>query len=315
MLHVAPVLGEFLFALFRVVAAQVPDPARSNEEAILTLLGAGLVCGTGQVWDDNACMADSLLQLLIFHGVVPEDAERKSACLANRAHLEARPELVPRDRDGHEVYGGYLQHHRHAEPTLQFFIAWFACSPEVLPAAGFRLVVHARSDDEAHPTDEWLLCVQSGRRAGPCLQCHLFNHTTGGHGGYHYDPLLPVPGAMEVSEDEVVLVEGTAAEEGAPGQPAGMGLESRQRVLHMNNCPCARTRARGKSCSALVAGRPAARPSLLPGCRRQRPQGRCRAAHKPAAATRRPRGHPRASPQPLVAAEAGVARDSEPPRG
>ena len=230
-LHVAPVLGEFLFALFRVVAAQVPDPARSNEEAILTLLGAGLVCGTGQVWDDNACMADSLLQLLIFHGVVPEDAERKSACLANRAHLEARPELVPRDRDGRQVYGGYLQHHRHAEPTLQFFFEWFACSPEVLPAAGFRLVVHARSDDEAHPTDEWLLCVQSGRRAGPCLQCHLFNHTTGGHGGYHYDPLLPVPGAMEVSEDEVVLVEGMAAEEGAPGQPAGMGLESRQRVL------------------------------------------------------------------------------------
>ncbi len=229
--HVWPVVGEFLFALSRVVAAQMPDAVRSNDEAIRTLRDAGLVCGTGQVWGHNACLMDSLLQLLMFHGVVREDVDRYSACKANREHLEARPELVPRDVHGHEDYGGYLQHHRHAEPTLQFFIAWFACSPEVLPAAGFRLVVHARSDDQAHPPDESLLCVQSGRRAGPCLACHLFNHTGRGHGGYHYDPLLPVPGAMEVSEDEVMLVEGAAAEEGAPGQAAGLGLEPRQRVL------------------------------------------------------------------------------------
>jgi hypothetical protein len=32
------------------------------------------------------------------------------------------PELVPRDTNGCVDFGGYLQHHRHAEPTLKFFL-------------------------------------------------------------------------------------------------------------------------------------------------------------------------------------------------
>ena len=142
---------------------------------------------------ENDCLADSLLQLLIFHGIVADDVDRKAACLANRVRLEAQEDLVPRDVDGCLDFGGFLQHHRHARPTVEFFCERFGCSEDVLPVAGFRLVVHARSDDDAHPADEMVICEGCGRRAGPCLVCHLFSWTAELHEGYHYDPLLPDP--------------------------------------------------------------------------------------------------------------------------
>ena len=193
--HVHLRIEEFLFALRRVVAAQVEQGGaeRTNEGALEVLRAAGFQRGVGRIWGENDCLADSLLQLLIFHGVVADDVDRKTACLANRVRLEAQEDLVPRDIDGCVDFGGFLQHHRHARPTVEFFLEWFGCSGEVLPVAGFRLVVHARSDDEAHPADEMVICEGCGRRAGPCLDCHLFSWTGELHEGYHYDPLLLVP--------------------------------------------------------------------------------------------------------------------------
>ena len=196
--HVQRLMEEFLFALRRVVVAQERGPQRSNEEALHGLRAFGLERGVGEVWGENDCLADSLLQLLIFHGVVAEGVVRKTACLANRVRLEAQEDLVPRDIDGNVDLGGFLQHHRHAEPTAEFFFEWYACSEAVLPSAGFRLVVHARSDDDQHPPDELLICEGCGGRPGPPLDCHLFNRTGRVHEGYHYDPLLPLPLVAEV---------------------------------------------------------------------------------------------------------------------
>ena len=204
--HARVKIEELLFALQRVVLSQQPRPQRSNTAALHQLLAAGLERRDGMVWGENDCLADSLLQLLIFHGVIPEGVDRKAACLANRARLEAVAELVPRDMDGRVDFGGYLQHHRHAQPTLDFFIEWFACPEVVLPSAGFRLVVHARSDDDETPPDEVVLCEGRGRRAGPRLECHVFNWTGRRHGGYHYDPLVlaaVVVGAVHVGDDGV----------------------------------------------------------------------------------------------------------------
>ena len=70
--HVKGKIEELLFALQRVVMAQQPRPERSNDAALNQLLAAGLERRDGKVWGENDCLADSLLQLLIFHGVVPD---------------------------------------------------------------------------------------------------------------------------------------------------------------------------------------------------------------------------------------------------
>ena len=112
-------LQELLFALFRVVEAQAPVCVRTDEEKLLELGAQGFRKGNGRVWGESDCLADSLLQLFIASGFVPEAVDRRSACEVNRARLECVPGLVPRDRDGRVVRGGMLQHHRHAEATLR----------------------------------------------------------------------------------------------------------------------------------------------------------------------------------------------------
>ncbi len=222
--HARRLIKEFLFALCRVVASQVGrgGPVRTNEGALQELRAAGFVRREAMMWGNN-CLADSLLQLLIFHGIVAEGVGRKTACSVNRARLEEQEDLVPRDVHGCVDFGGYLQHDRHAQPTLEFFFELFACSAEVLPAAGFRLVVHARSDDDEHPADEMVICEGCGRRAGPCLELHLFNWTGRRHGGYHYDPLLLDP-----------LVVDLVGVGGEAGDSAAASSQSR-RVLRREN--------------------------------------------------------------------------------
>ena len=148
--HVGGLMKEFLFALFRVVASQEHGPQRSNAMALQALRAVGFSRGEAG-GDGNNCLADSLLQLLMSHGFVAEGVDRVMACRANREHLETQAHLVPRDIHGFLDFGGYLQHDRHAQPTLEFFFDRFGCSEDLLPSAGFRVVVHARSDDDEHP--------------------------------------------------------------------------------------------------------------------------------------------------------------------
>ena len=58
-----------------------------TDQARLCELGRCFERRYGQVWGENNCCADSLLQLLIAHGVLDESiggAERKLACQENR---------------------------------------------------------------------------------------------------------------------------------------------------------------------------------------------------------------------------------------
>jgi hypothetical protein len=96
-----------------------------------------------------------------------------------------------------------LQHHRHAEATLKFFLDWFSCDPQAFPAAGVRLRVHARYDGDL-PADVDVLCEGCGVAAGPALDLNLFNWTAGGYAGYHYDPLFHLGDAVVVADDSVL---------------------------------------------------------------------------------------------------------------
>ena len=213
-------MRDLLFAFSRIAADNVEQPERTNEEALHDLFARGFERRRGHVWGENQCLADSLLQLLIFHGLVDENVDRKHLCAENRRELEDDPITVPRNRWGQWDFGGYLQHDRHAEPTLRFFLGQAASSLRRVPAAGFRLIVHARSDHEVGVPDVEAVCVGVGEKEGPPLCLHLFCHTADDHEGYHYDLLVPVEGAAAVVDlagdgaaDDTLVASGAAAPE------------------------------------------------------------------------------------------------------
>ena len=193
--HVKTLLQELLFVTFRIVDAQVPATQVTNAERLAVLEARGFSKQNGQVWGENDCLADSLLQLMIWSHVVRAGVDRKLACVHNRLHLELQPVLVPRSTNGAVNLGGMLQHHRHAAATLRFFLDWFACDTTSFPAAGVRLSVHARYDGDVC-SDVDVICVGLGTGAGGPLFFDLFNSTGEDYRGYHYDPLVHVDGPV-----------------------------------------------------------------------------------------------------------------------
>ena len=82
-----------------------PIPGRTDAERCGELrVQHGLVKQHGEVWGRNDCCADSLLQLLIEHGVLARTIDaggRNVACQANRNALCAAPDaLKPKAIDG-----------------------------------------------------------------------------------------------------------------------------------------------------------------------------------------------------------------------
>ena len=203
--HVEEQLRSFVFALQHIVAEQSVQwhaNRRSDEEALAMLRDAGFEWRRGKVWGENACLMDSLLQVLIHYGFVPAGVDRKAACQATRVHLESKAVLVPRRIDGSVHLGGYLEHYKHGEPALEHFFERFGCARASLPSAGFCLIVHSCVDDVNHPPDEKIVCVGYGTRAGGPVPCHLFNWMGGGQHGYHYDVLLPSIVQVDLSDDD-----------------------------------------------------------------------------------------------------------------
>ena len=142
-------------------------------------------------------MADSLLQLLIAHGVLATDitdVERDAACEANRRELvhSHLPNRRPRDQRGRNDPRAYLEHDRHAQASVEFFLRRFAARRlQDLPDEGIELIVYSRFDSDALPVATTRICERLGAgRAGPALRFCLYNTTGDGISGFHYDPLL-----------------------------------------------------------------------------------------------------------------------------
>ena len=136
-------------ALANVTPQAKSDCARRNE-----LHASGKVIGEGLVFDENACLADSLLQLLAAHGFLARDLcanttmakkRRKDACQQARLFLvnHADPSLRPLLRDAlgnalnaepEEHARAFLEHDRHAMALTDFFLDHFGSSKIVLGA-------------------------------------------------------------------------------------------------------------------------------------------------------------------------------------
>ncbi len=88
----------------------------------------------------------------------------------------------------------FLQHDVHAEPTVRFFMDWFALRGQklrVLPVAGILLVVRSRFDSETLPPASVTICLGDGSGEGGPVLFEMYNVTGGGISGTHYDPLFP----------------------------------------------------------------------------------------------------------------------------
>ena len=104
---VSETVRRFLLLAESAVNVAVAFPTDMERKAQLETEGWEL--REGSVWGRGDCLADSLLQLLIVHGILPEELnadggrqERNPACKAVRAHLcgHANLDLRPRDSEG-----------------------------------------------------------------------------------------------------------------------------------------------------------------------------------------------------------------------
>ena len=133
---------ELVVRFARVSMANVHERFISDSDRVRQLASENLHVGKGEAYGaNNACLADSLLQLLMRHDVVncpvfdtvsAEKQWRRDACLAVRAHLCNHTDvtLQPRQRDHtsavvHDASAedhalAYLEHHRHGIEIIIF---------------------------------------------------------------------------------------------------------------------------------------------------------------------------------------------------
>ena len=126
---VSETVRRFLFLAESEVNVPVAFP--TDMARVAQLRAEGWELRRGEVWERGDCLADSLLQLLIVHGILPEELNanaavgRNVACAAVRSHLRqhADADLRPRNAAGVEDPEAYLEHQRHAAEILSFFFA------------------------------------------------------------------------------------------------------------------------------------------------------------------------------------------------
>ena len=206
----AGVLRELLFAVTRLARTQLTLTVHVNttdEDALATLAAAGWKHVRASGVGCN-CLADSLLLLLCFHGVINlptprqplPSAVREEACRDNRRLLCQTAALHPRNEHGRNDPRAYLQHDVHADATTRYFIQIYGLA-RTLPSSGIKLLVHTRHDRYVGGNiASCIVCGALGTGSGPPLEMHLFN-LSGDNDlrGYHYDALVPaqcLPAAM-----------------------------------------------------------------------------------------------------------------------
>ena len=207
---ISEVVRRFLFLAESSVNERLAFP--TDVQRMAQLESQGWELRKGSVWGRGDCLADSLLQLSVVHGILPEELnaddgrrERNAACAAVRAHLcgHASLELRPRNSEGVQDPESYLEHDRHAAEILSFFLARFRDRKlRELPEGGVTLLVKTRYD--ALPGFVVMLTVcarREGAVPGGPLEFALFDWTGGGCTGYHYDLLVrrrgPAGGALQ----------------------------------------------------------------------------------------------------------------------
>ena len=193
---------------------------KTDAERRVELSACGKRIGRGVTHANNDCFSDSLLQLLAYNGIVDpglqsNTSRRKQLCKACRDHLlmhddeSVRPgvRLVTgqwADVSDSEHAAAFLEHDRHFQEALSFFIAELGEQMEIWPC-GVRLVVFSRLDFEEGLPQE--LAVVVGRAdflndsdLGPPVELEMYNSTGAGVTGFHYDPVFRKSPGVDVKQ-------------------------------------------------------------------------------------------------------------------
>ena len=177
---------------------QIVDVSGSDQQALQQLQREGMVPGHGDPTGNN-CMADSLLQLLVSEGYVQEmtPQERQIMCRSVRSHFVGREQLHPRDANGRCNAFAYLQHHRHAEAALLYFMSKCQILKPIPSETGLLLAVHARLPSLG---DLLRLVGPEGMSINlPGPRVHLYCFSGREFGGFHYDPLFSTAEVLTIA--------------------------------------------------------------------------------------------------------------------
>ena len=142
-----PSIQETVFAVTRQTIAQAAEGFQTHVTdeqrlADLALAGWQRIRALGH---ENNCLAFSLLQVLMKHGLLADDItlqQQIDACQLLRTYLVADPALRPRDGQGRALNEAFLQHHRHAQACVAFLLEHFRARAGFvrLPDAGAQLL-------------------------------------------------------------------------------------------------------------------------------------------------------------------------------
>ena len=85
--------------------------------------------------------------------------------------------LHPADEFGNECRDAYLEHDKHAEPTVRYLCDWsgFWKREKCIPENGFKLTVYSRADCEQLPPNMVHICRNAGSHAEP-YPLYLYNY-------------------------------------------------------------------------------------------------------------------------------------------
>jgi hypothetical protein len=140
---------EFVQRFSRIVLSNIDIRGKTDRERREELSRAGQRLGQGLVYSSNACLIDSLLQLLAAHGflstsLLSDRASRQNACIACRSflvvHVDER--LHPRLRLSNgeiadvadiEHERSFLQHDIHGEAIIRFLLDYFNSTQTIEP--------------------------------------------------------------------------------------------------------------------------------------------------------------------------------------
>ena len=191
---------------------------RSDQAMVALLRRDGWATRRGNPWEENNCLADSILQLLAWHSLLVgvggsahlTDPERRLACQGNRDALCSNAALRPENVAGDFDRLANLQHQRHARPTVEYFLEKFCPGASARPRT-ILLVVHARYDSVEMPPDEYVVQVPSGSPGVPQLVLRIYAYSGDSLLGYHFDPLFPDRGREGPLDFAAVLRAGGSA--------------------------------------------------------------------------------------------------------
>ena len=171
---------------------------------------------------NNNCLVESLITVLTEAGFLEHMtvSQRQSVCKWNRIALVYHDDvnLHPADEHGNECRDAYLEHDKHAEPTVRYlcFSSGLWKREKGIPENGFKLIVYSRADCEQLPPNVVHICRSAGSGAEP-HPLYLYNYLGERLRGVHYVPMhmLQVLPPMQNVEEDIPVPPVVAERKGA----------------------------------------------------------------------------------------------------